>query len=225
VKYSLFLLFLLGMTSAAIGQYRYQPRASVGGYRGYGGGYRGSGAGSTAAGSAMAGMSDVISAKGNYNLNTSAAAVNMTEAQRNEIQNREQYTNAYFQMRQENRAYRAQESGPRPTEEQVARMAAQGVPQPVSSSQVDQLTGKINWPGPLQMSSFSQERATVEQLMANKSQNGSLSYADQMTMRKVVNDMVQQLKEQISSIPPQDYETAKQFLNSLLYETTHTDVN
>jgi len=71
------------------------------------------------------------------------------------------------------------------------------------------------------MSSFAEGRSTVEQLMANRSQNGSLSYADQMTMRKVLNAMVQQLKGQIRSIPPQDYEEAKQFLNSLMYATTH----
>lgn len=200
MKYGIFALILIALTGPAIGQYR--APASVGVYGGYRGGYRGYGAGSTAAGSAMAGMSDVISAKGNYNLNTSAAALNMTEAQSKEIQNREQYTNTYFQMRQENRAYRAQESGPRPTEEQVARMAQQGVPQPVSSSQVDPLTGKISWPGPLQMGAFAQQRATVEQLLENRSQNGSLSYADQMTMRQVLNGMVQQLKGQISTIQP-----------------------
>ncbi len=70
-----------------------------GGWAGYGG----TGA-STAAGSAMNGMASVISAKGNYNLSTSAAAVNMTQAQKQEIQNHQQYTNTYFQMRATNKA-------------------------------------------------------------------------------------------------------------------------
>ncbi len=78
------------------------PPSMINGY-GYGGGpvY---GGGTTAAGSAMNGMASVISAKGNYNLSTSAAAVNMTQAQKNEIQNHQLYTNTYFDMRATNKA-------------------------------------------------------------------------------------------------------------------------
>ena len=37
--------------------------------------------------------------KGNYNLSTSAAAINMTEARKNHIQNQNLAANTYFQMR------------------------------------------------------------------------------------------------------------------------------
>ena len=117
-----------------------------GGWGGYGGNY----GGSTAAGSAMNGMASVISAKGDYNLSTSAAAINMTQAQKNEIKNRQQWTNTYFDMRATNRAARAAEAGPKPTMEQLVRIARQGAPAPITPSQVDPMTGKIDWPGPLQ---------------------------------------------------------------------------
>ena len=101
-----------------------------GGWSGYGG----TGA-STAAGSAMNGMASVISAKGNYNLSTSAAAVNMTQAQKQEIQNHQQYTNTYFEMRATNKAARKAEEGPQPTMEQLARIAHDGAPKPLASDQ------------------------------------------------------------------------------------------
>ena len=73
------------------------PAASTvnayGGYPGYSSG------GGTVAGNAMNGMASMISAKGDYNLSTSAAAINMTQAQKNEIENRQLYTNTYFDMR------------------------------------------------------------------------------------------------------------------------------
>ncbi len=75
------------------------PPSTVNAY----GGWPGYTGGTTAAGSAMNGMASVISAKGDYNLSTSAAAINMTQAQKQEIQNRQQWTNTYFDMRATNR--------------------------------------------------------------------------------------------------------------------------
>ena len=132
----------------------------------------------------MNGMASVISAKGNYNLSTSAAAINMTQAQKNEIENRQQYTNTYFQMRATNKAAREAEAGPPPTMEQIARMAREGVPKPLGPSQMDPVTGQINWPDALQDDSFASQRGEVEQLFATRARYGGLSYADQMKVRK-----------------------------------------
>ena len=123
------------------------------------GGYPGYSGGGTAAGNAMNGMASVISAKGDYNLSTSAAAINMTQAQKNEIQNRQLYTNTYFEMRATNKAAREKEAGPPPTMEQIARMARQGVPKPLNPTQVDPVTGQINWPSALQDDSFQDDAA------------------------------------------------------------------
>ena len=92
------------------------------------GGYPGYSGGGTAAGNAMNGMANVISAKGNYNLSTSAAAINMTQAQKNEIQNRQLSTNTYFEMRATNKAARANEAGPPPTMEQSPEWPATACP-------------------------------------------------------------------------------------------------
>ena len=94
----------------------------------------------------MNGMANVISAKGNYNLSTSAAAINMTQAQKNEIQNAQLYTDTYFQMRATNKAARQAEAGPPPTIEQLARIAREGAPKPVTTQQVNPMSGQISWP-------------------------------------------------------------------------------
>jgi hypothetical protein len=105
------------------------------------GGWGYEGGATTAAGSAMNGMASVISSAGDYNLSTSAAAVNMTQAQKQYIENRQSATNAYFEMRAANRAAREAERGPRPTVEQMARIAQAGVPKTLDAYQSPHRSG------------------------------------------------------------------------------------
>lgn len=189
------------------------------------GGWPGRTGGGTAAGNAMNGMASVISAKGDYNLSTSAAAVNMTQAQKNEIQNRQQWTNTYFEMRQTNRAARAAEAGPPPTMEQIARIAHDGVPKPLAPNQMDPVSGKLKWPDALQDAGFADQRGELEQLFTAQAQYGALSYADQMKVRKTTDAMFSELKARIKDMPPQDYVACRSFLQSLTYAATKTELN
>ncbi len=201
----------------------YQPAVappSMGGYGGGGyGGYYGGGVGSTAAGSASTGMANVISARGSANLNNSAAAVNYTQAQSNEIKNHEQYTNTYFDMRATNKAAREAEDGPPPTPEQMARIAHEGVPKQLSPSQFNHVTGQIDWPQALQMDMFAADRQQLESLIGAYSQIGTLNYADQLKARTLINGMAAKLKTQVRQMPATDYAACKSFLNSLIYAT------
>jgi hypothetical protein len=176
--------------------------------------------GGTVAGSAMQGMASVIGAKGDYNLSTSAAAINWTEARKNAIQNQQLYANTYFQMRETNKAYREAERGPRPTEEQLARIARDAAPQPLSSSQMDTVSGRIHWPPALQQESFASQRSELEQLTAAQAAHGSLGMAEQMAARKSIESMFADLRSQIRDIPPQEYVASRNFLQSLIYATT-----
>ena len=189
-----------------------------------GGGWAGHSGASTAAGSAMNGMASVISAKGDYNLSTSAAAINMTQAQRNEIQNRQQATNTYFEMRATNRAARAAEAGPKPTMEQLARIAHQGAPKPLGTSEFDPVSGRLSWPYALQEASFASQRSQVDQLFAKFATYGGLAYSDQMLVRQIINAMFVALKAQIREIPSTDYMACRHFLNDLLYAVTNTQL-
>jgi hypothetical protein len=189
------------------------------------GGWGGYGGGSTAAGSALNGMASVISAKGDYNLATSAAAINMTQAQKQEIQNRQQWTNTYFDMRATNRAARAAERSPRPSMEELARMAQQGVPKPLGSKQMDSITGHLNWPSALQQASFDSQREQLDQLFAARAKYGGLSYADQTAVRQTVDAMFSELKSQIRDIPPADYLASRNFLNSVTYAASKSELD
>lgn len=190
------------------------PPSSINAY----GGYYDGGA-NTAAGSAMNGMANVISAQGNYNLSTSAAAINMTQAQRNEIQNAQLDTDTYFQMRATNRAARKAEAGPPPSIELIARMARDGAPKPVTAQQVNPSSGKISWPSALTQEVFKPQRDDLEQIVARQVRYGGLSFSDQMDARKNIETMFQELKTQVTTLPPQEYTTSRSFLNSLIYAT------
>ena len=191
----------------------------------YGGGWSGYSGGNTVAGSAMNGMASVISAQGDRNLSNSAAAINMTQAQKNEIQNRQLAGSTYFQMRQTQRQAVAAERGPSPTMEQLVRIAKEGAPRPLTPSQMDDVDGRLNWPSALQQPCFEAERSELDQLFAVRARYGGLGYADQTKVRDTVNNMFDELKSQIQQIPPQDYVSCKSFLRSVNYAATRTEMD
>jgi hypothetical protein len=173
----------------------------------------------TVAGSSMNGMANVISAKGNYNLSTSAAAINWSQAQRNEIQNAQIYTDTYFQMRASNRAARKAEAGPPPSMEQLAWIAHQGAPRPVTAKEVNPQSGKINWPSFLQQKDYAKDRESLEQIMIKQTKYDGLSFNDQMQARQSIQSMNAGLKENIEKLSPQEFASSRNFLNSMLYAT------
>lgn len=234
MKCQLVFLAVLMSVSLAVGQQQssqqpYQPAVPPpsmnvyggGGYGGYGGG----GVGSTAAGSAATGMANVISAKGSYNLSTSAAAVNMTQAQSKEIENHQQYTNTYFEMQATNKAARESQAIPRPTPEVLSRIAQESAPKPFSPGEVNDVTGRITWPEALQLDLFASDRQNLEALVGSYSQLGALNYADQVKARSLINDMNAKLKSQVRNIPGPDYLACKEFLRSLMFTTTKTQLS
>jgi hypothetical protein len=198
----------------------YQPSvpssSSVSSY----GGYYGGGGGGTVEGSILQGMASVVSAQGNYNLATSAAAVNLTQAQKQDIQNRMQGTEAYFQMQETNRAGVAAKRSSRLSEEQLVRIAAQAAPKPLDSSDVDPVSGQVNWPLLLQDDMFKKDRAIVEQLLAKQAAHGRLGIAEHEQIGDAIERISATLKAQIKNVPTQQYITAKNFLKTLMYGAT-----
>jgi hypothetical protein len=192
---------------------------------GGGGWWGGTAGGGTPAGSAMNGMASMISAAGDYNLSTSAAAVNMTQAEKNEIENRAQWTQTYFDMRAVNRAARAAERGPNLTMEQVARIAHEGAPTPLTPSQVNSVTGSVNWPALLQIEAFTPQRTVLDDLLAKEAAMGALGYPDQEKARDTIDAMMAVLKGMIRDVPSAQYLGARNFLRSLIYATSKSDLD
>ena len=212
-------------TSQSSGGAPYQPAVPApAAVSSYGVGWSGYTGGGTVAGSAMNGMASVIQRQGERNLSNSAAAVNMTQAQKNEIQNRQLATNTYFDMRRVNQEQAAATRGPAPTMEQLVRIAKAGAPKPLSPSQMDAVSGQIRWPSALQQPCFESGRNELDQLMAVYARYDGLGYSDQTKVRETVHDMYQELNSQIDQIPPQDYIACKRLLRSVNYAATGTEM-
>jgi hypothetical protein len=143
----------------------------------------------------------------------------MTQAQSNEIANHQQYTNTYFEMRATNKAATEAERGPKPTAEQLARLAKETAPKTLSAGEVNEVTGKLNWPSALTLDMFAPERKQLEGLFTSFSQIGALDYAKQVKAREIINAMNAKLKAQVSTLPTPDYVACKSFLSSLMYTT------
>lgn len=177
---------------------------------------------STPAESYARGMGDVIRSQGMANLANSAAAINMTEAQRREIENRDQWTNTYFQMRDANRKYRAQERGPRPTMEDSVRYAQLGKPEPLSPSELDKVGGQISWPLLLQAPQYASYRDKLDELFNKRAKLGGVTTDDYLEINRTTKDMLAALKTQVKDVPPDAYLNAKKFIQILAYEANHT---
>ena len=198
----------------------YQPAVPVapqvyGGDGGWGWGRSGGG---TAAGSAMQGMASVVNAAGNYNLSTSAAAINMTQAQKQGIQNWASFTDTYFDLRARNRQEAAAARGKPVSEEYMHRMAQAGAPKPLGSQQLDPVSGAISWPDLLQDDKFREQRDTLQAALAERAKYGTIPSEGKKKAKEATQAMLDLLSGMIRDVEPEDYLSAKQFIQSLALE-------
>lgn len=179
---------------------------------------------STPAESFARGAADVIRAQGEFNRMTSEAAINWQEAKARAIVNSRDYVDAYFRNRQANRDYRRAERGPRPTAEDLERYAQAMKPTPLSPSELDMLTGRVNWPILLRADCFTPMRAEMEELLDRWAVANNLGQLDRfgtnqhLAVRRAASQMEEVLRQEVRNLAPQDYTAAKRFLRSLEYQ-------
>ena len=165
------------------------------------------------------GLADVIRAKGDYNLASSAAAVNFSEARRREIENDKLWTQTYFEMREINRQqHDADIKRHRGTPEDLARLAQAGRPKLLSNRELDAVTGQIRWPILLTAADFDGQRAVLEKIFASRAYHSVLGAEDFLAAVRAIDQMSAALADRIASVPPQAYVNAQSFLRSLAYE-------
>lgn len=216
-------LALLALATSAVGlavanaqtEAVYPPGGYPGG--GYYGAYPTYHHASTAAEGRLRGMGDVVRSMGQANLDNSAAAINYSQARRNEIENRQILTDTYFEMRKANKAYRAAERGPRASMEDLVRYAQAGKPKQLSPSQVDIVTGAINWPVLLRSEAFAEDRSALEAVFARRASNSVIGSKDYLEVKQTTDEMLASLNEQIREVPAYEFMIAKRFLESLAY--------
>jgi hypothetical protein len=164
------------------------------------------------------GLGDMVRGQGMYNLLTAKAAEQLEEARRRQIENFEEGTETYFAMRRLNRSYRAAEQPSRPTYEDLIRYAEAGRPERLSPSALDIVTGDITWPMILRSDKFKEYREVLGQLFASRAATGTLSSNGYLTVDQVTDAMMAELQQEADNLPPQDYVTARKFIESLAFE-------
>jgi len=186
---------------------------------GGGWGFNRGGYASTAGQAAAYGMSEVLRAQGYQNLQNSEAAKNWEEAKTLEMQNRLRWTETYFDMRKVNREARAAERGPPVTQEQAIRWAKMAAPARLKTTDLDPVTGHINYPLLLTQDIYSPYRDRLDSLFSERAASGgSLRYEQFQDIQKTVADFIEALKQRVNEYNAGDYGVARTFLNSLANE-------
>jgi hypothetical protein len=196
-------------------QQNYPAFPASGGGGGYGwGGYNNGG---TVAGSYLNGMANVVRSAGYANVMNSIAAQNYEQAYSADLDNRLKYTNTYFEMRRTNKAARAEESGPRPSTAELTQYAAQAAPKRLTSSELDPVTGEINWPAVFNDQRYAKTRDIVERLFTQR-QATTGSSGDYRAITGAIDSLRGELSGSINDYSPATYVEARKFLDSLQYE-------
>jgi hypothetical protein len=186
---------------------------------GYGYGWGNPGA-STVGQSYAMGMADLVNSAGSYNLQTSQAAINYEQARSQNLDNRLKGTQTYFEMRKINTESRKAEDGRRMTSEEAWRYAQIGAPKRVTPYELDPVSGKIYWPVQLQSPQFADYRKQLEELFRQREvTHGSVGYDVFAKIQNTTTAFLDDLKKNIAAMPSGDYVKAKNFIESLAYES------
>jgi hypothetical protein len=178
-------------------------------------------AGTTPGGSYLQGLGSVIRAQGDYNLATSAAAVNYTTAVRQGIQNQKDYVEAYFAIREYNRQYReAEYARDRQLTQEWLRYHTTVKPKRLTSSELDPVSGTINWPLLLQSDERSGLRGNVQKAFAERHQMGVMGYNNYIMVQQITNNLLNDMLNNIQTFSPSEYMRLKKFLEALRFEAS-----
>ncbi len=186
----------------------------------YGAPYYGGYHASTAGESYANGMAAMVQSAGSFNLNTSQAAINMETARSQALDNDLKGTQTYFEMRKINTASRKAEEGRGMTSEEAWRYAGMAVPKRLTATQLDPVTGRIYWSLLLQDPRYDKFRQELDKLFVlRETSHGGIGYETYMQIQQIVDAFQAALQKNITEYPSGDYIKAKNFLDSLAYES------
>jgi hypothetical protein len=178
-------------------------------------------AGTTPPGSYLQGLASVVRAQGDYNLSTSAAAVNLTTAVRQGIQNQKDFVEAYFAIRAFNRQAReAENARERQITQEWLRFHPSVKPKRLSPSELDPVSGTINWPILLQNDELTDLRQSIQKAFAERHQLGMMGYSNYRLVQQVTNNLLAEMLLRIQDFAPAEYIQAKRFIEALVYEAS-----
>ncbi len=197
----------------AFGRPGFQPFGWGGyAYRGYG--YHSS----TAAEGYGRGAAAVIQSAGEYNLNTSQAAINYEQAYRMSLETSVTKAETFFAKRRINESYRESHQGPPPSRETLAQRARDAAPDRLNEDQFEAAFGTLFWPAAFDDQRFATQRNELDRLMADRDAQAGVGSAHYRDVASVTTAMKDELRGLIFEMTPTEYVQAVNFLNSVAYE-------
>lgn len=127
----------------------------------------------TAGESYARGMSGIISAQGQKNLDDSQARINNQDAYSKAIDNSVKSVSAYWEKKDIYAERQAQQFAE--IEQKRDRYIARRGSLDLSTEEFDRTTGQINWPKVLEQSAFDQYRTKMDGIFKERSYNGALT--------------------------------------------------
>lgn len=167
------------------------------------------------------GMANLVWAAGEANLRNSQAAINYEQARSANFDNRLKATETYFEMRKMNKAYRDAEKSPPASTQDLYRWAKEGAPKRLTPTELDPLTGEINWSVALLGNKYTGHRQKLDDLFASRAtHHGRLTQEQHASVRDTTMSFLNDLKNDIRAFAPNDYLAARKMLESLAYEAS-----
>lgn len=181
---------------------------------GYYGAYYSPGGSTTVAGSAMEGMSSMIGAAGQANLQNSIAAGNYQQAYSKYLDNAVKSQQTYFERKDvwEQRKYAEDQKRQAERLAYIQKHPPQLRP---SDSELDPVTGAIRWPLLLRMNDFNPQREKLDKLFEERAARGDLTYAEAHDVQQTVEAWRDDLKENKSKYPYDEYAESVKFIQRL----------
>ena len=119
------------------------------------------------------GAARILEANALQMLNGSQAALNWTEMERREMDNRKKWIDTYFDVQRMNHESRAAQRGRPMTAADYHRLAQIGEPHRLTPSEIDVVTGQLSWPLLLQATEFAPYRSMLEEVFSNRAYRGA----------------------------------------------------
>lgn len=108
---------------------------------------------------------------------------------------------------------------PHATPEQLIAISQAAAPKHLTAEQYDRATGKLSWPEALQTSDFAADRATLEQIFADRVGSTDQEWKSKSDdVRRLTSSLRNHLTAQVKDMRPMDFVAAKKFLDGLSRE-------
>ena len=148
----------------------------------------------------------------------SLALINREYARRLYIENRQQATETYFNLKRINRYAREELKTPRATAQDLARYAKDRLPAVLADQEYDRENGMVTWPMVLLRKEFDSDRGLVDSLVAQRPNSNALAPELDSEIASVTDAMLVTLRVKGADLSSAEFITAMKFLKSLKYE-------